>query len=106
MFSMDFSSSGDRLERSAAGETSEDGIDPDLARSLAEHLSDEMKQSVATKDHVETVVTRGVQGLRVEMTQQLQSLRVEVSDKLTLQFRWLLGWLAVVTVGILLDLLR
>jgi hypothetical protein len=61
---------------------------------------------LATKDHVDTVVTREVQGLRVEMTQQIQNLRVELSDKLTMQFRWLLGWLAVVTVGILLDLLR
>jgi hypothetical protein len=84
----------------------EDGVDPELARSLAEHLSDEIEQSVATKDHVETVVTREVQGLRVEMTQQLQSLRVELSDKLTMQFRWLLGWLAIVTLGIPLDLLR
>ena len=40
------------------------------------------------------------------MTQQLQTPRVELSDKLTMQFRWLLGWLAFVTVGILLDLLR
>jgi hypothetical protein len=84
----------------------EDGVDPDLARSLAEHLSDEIEQSVAAKDHLDTVVTREVQGLRVEMTQQIQNLRVELSDKLTMQFRWLLGWLAVVTVGILLDLLR
>jgi hypothetical protein len=84
----------------------EDGVDPELARSLVEHLSDEIEQSVATKDHVDTIVTREVQGLRVEMTQQLQSLRVELSDKLTMQFRWLLGWLAIVTVGILLDLLR
>ena len=51
-------------------------------------------------------MTREVQGWRVEMTQQLQTPRVELSDKLTMQFRWLLGWLAFVTVGILLDLLR
>jgi hypothetical protein len=84
----------------------EDGLDPTLARSLAEHLTDEIEQTVATNDHVDAVVTREVQGLRVEMTQQLQGLRVELSDKLTMQFRWLLGWLAVVTIGILLDLLR
>jgi hypothetical protein len=65
----------------------EDGVEPELARSLAEHLSAEIEQSVATRDHVETVVTRQVQGLRVEMTQQLQSLRVELSDQLTMQFR-------------------
>ena len=106
MFPVDRLLTGERLERGAAGETFADGIDPDLARSLAEHLSDEMKQCVATKDHVDIVVSREVQGLRVEMTQQLQSLRVELSDKLTMQFRWLLGWLAVVTVGILLDLLH
>jgi 2-phosphoglycerate kinase len=69
-----------RLARHLAG----NGVDPDLARSLAEHLSDEIEQSVATKDHVETVVTREVQGLRVEITQQIQSLRVELSDKLTM----------------------
>ncbi|MCC2662430.1 MAG: hypothetical protein K0S96_1045 [Geminicoccaceae bacterium] len=84
----------------------EDGFEPSLARSLAEHLTDRVEHSVATKDHVDSVVTREVQGLRVEMTQQIQSLRVELSDKLTMQFRWLLGWLAIVTVGILLDLLR
>jgi hypothetical protein len=60
----------------------------------------------ATNGDLETVVTREVQGLRVQMTRQIQSLRIELSDKLTRQFRWLLGWLAVVTVGILLDLLR
>jgi hypothetical protein len=97
---------GDLNAARLARHLAEDGIDPDLARSLAEHLSDEIELSVATKDHVETVVTREVQGLRVDMTQQLQNLRVELSDKLTMQFRWLLGWLAVVTVGILLDLLR
>ena len=52
------------------------------------------------------MVTREVQELRVEITEQIRNLRVELSDKLTMQFRWLLGWLAVVTVGILLDLLR
>jgi hypothetical protein len=50
-------------------------------------------------------VTREVQDLRVEMTQQLRSLRVELSDKLTL-FRWLFGWLAIVTVAILVYPLR
>jgi len=51
--------------------------------------------SAAMRDRVETVVTREVQGLRVETVQQLQSLRIELSDKLTAQFRWLLGWLAI-----------
>jgi hypothetical protein len=62
--------------------------------------------AAATNDDLNIVITREVQGLRVEMTQQIQNLRVELSDKLSMQFRWLLGWLAVVTVGILLDLLR
>jgi hypothetical protein len=84
----------------------DDGFEPNLARSLAEHLTCEIEHSVATKDHVDSVMTREVQGLRVEMIQQIQTLRVELSDKLTMQFRWLLGWLAVVTIGILLDLLR
>jgi hypothetical protein len=44
-----------------------------------------IEQSVATNDHVETVVTREVQGLRLEMIQELQNLRVELSDKLTMQ---------------------
>jgi len=65
-----------------------------------------MASSTATNADLETVVTREIQGLRVAITQQIRSLRVELSDKLTVQFRWLLGWLAVVTVGILLDLLR
>jgi hypothetical protein len=44
----------------------EDGVDPNLARSLAEHLTDEIEHSVATKDHVDTVVTREVQGRTAE----------------------------------------
>jgi hypothetical protein len=58
---------------------------------LRRRTSKEIELSGATKDHVETVVTREVQGLRVEMAQQLQNLRVELSDKLTMQFGWLLG---------------
>jgi hypothetical protein len=84
----------------------EDGIDPALARSLANILATRSSRAVAAKDQVESVVTREVQGLRVEMIQQLRSPRVELSDKLTIQFRWLLGWLAIGTVGILLDLVR
>jgi hypothetical protein len=45
----------------------EDGVDPKLAQSLAEHLADEIDRTVATKEHVEIVVTREVQQLRVEM---------------------------------------
>ena len=47
----------------------EDGVDPKLAQPLAEHLAEEIERTVATKEHVEMVVTREVQQLRVEMHQ-------------------------------------
>lgn len=72
---------------------------------LAEHLADEVENTVATRDYVEMVVTREAQNLRVEMHSFAQ-LNSELSNRLVTQFRWLLGWLAVVTVGILVDLLR
>ena len=125
-------------------------MDPKLAQSLAEHLSEEVEQTVATRDQVETIVTREVQNLRVEMHQSLAQLRSDVdtrltqfrsdvdtrltqinselnnrltqvnsdltnrmvqlsndvNNRLTSQFRWLLSWLALVSVGILVDLLR
>ena len=56
----------------------EDGVDPKLAQSLAEHLADEIDRTVATKEHVEMVVTREVQQLRVEMHEEFQ--RFEQSD--------------------------
>jgi hypothetical protein len=60
----------------------EDGVDPKLAQSLAEHLADEIDRTVATKEHVEMVVTREVQQLRVEMvvTREVQQLRVEMHE--------------------------
>ena len=60
------------------------------------------QHSRATEDHVDAVVTRETQGLRAEAVQQIQNLLSELSDEHTMQF----GWLAVVTIGILLDLLR
>jgi hypothetical protein len=51
----------------------EDGVEPKLAQSLAEHLADEIDRTVATKEHVEMVVTREVQQLRVEMHQEFQA---------------------------------
>jgi hypothetical protein len=107
-----------------------------LARnSLAEDLSDEIDRAVATKEHVELIVTREVQQLRVEMqamrseihrdlretsqdltnrminlneilTNRITALDQTLTNRLLTQFRWLLGWLAVVTVGIPVDLLR
>jgi len=50
----------------------EDGVEPKLAQSLAEHLADEIDRTVATKEHVELVVTREVQQLRVEMHEEFQ----------------------------------
>jgi hypothetical protein len=50
----------------------EDGVDPKIAQPLAEHLADEIDRTVATKEHVEMVVTREVQQLRVEMHQEFQ----------------------------------
>jgi hypothetical protein len=50
----------------------EDGVEPKLAQSLAEHLADELDRTVATKEHVEMVVTREVQGLRVEMHHEFE----------------------------------
>jgi len=48
-----------------ARELIQDGVDAKLARSLAEHLADELDRTVATREHVELVVTREVQQLRV-----------------------------------------
>ena len=53
----------------------EDGVEPKLAQSLAEHLADEIDRTVATKEHVEMVVTREVQQLRVEMHEEFPRVR-------------------------------
>ena len=60
----------------------EDGVEPKLAQSLAEHLADEIDRTVATKEHVETVVTREVQQLRVEMHEEFQRFDGRVTDRL------------------------
>ena len=60
----------------------EDGVDPKLAQSLAEHLADEIDQTVATKEHVEMVVTREVQQLRVEMHEEFQRFDARVTNRL------------------------
>ncbi len=60
----------------------EDGAEPKLAQSLDEHLTDEIDQTVATKEHVETVVTREVQQLRVEMHEEFQRFDTRITDRL------------------------
>jgi hypothetical protein len=60
----------------------EDGVEPKLAQSLAEHLADEIDRTVATKEHVEMVVTREVQQLRVEMHEEFQRFDTRVTDRL------------------------
>jgi hypothetical protein len=59
----------------------EDGVEPKLAQSLAEHLADEIDRTVATKDNVEVVVTREVQALRVEMHEEFQRFDSRVTDR-------------------------
>ena len=60
----------------------EDGVDPKLAQPLAEHLAEEIERTVATKEHVEMVVTREVQQLRVEMHQEFQRFDARITDRL------------------------
>jgi hypothetical protein len=78
----------------------QDGVDPKLAQPLAEHLAEEIERTVATKEHVEMVVTREVQQLRVEMhqefrrsnaeiTQRLDSFQAQMTQRLDSQSRWL-----------------
>jgi hypothetical protein len=71
----------------------EDGVDPKIAQPLAEHLAEEIERTVATKEHVElvvnSVVTREVQQLRVEMHQELRRFNPEITQRLDAQSRWL-----------------
>jgi hypothetical protein len=78
----------------------EDGVDPKIAQPLAEHLAEEIERTVATKEHVEMVVTREVQQLRVEMhqefrranaeiTQRLDNFQNQMTQRLDAQSRWL-----------------
>jgi hypothetical protein len=64
----------------------EDGVDPKLAQPLAQHLAEEIERTVATKEPVElvlnTVVTREVQQLRVEMHQECQRFDGRITDRL------------------------
>jgi DNA anti-recombination protein RmuC len=67
-----------RLARSLV----EDGVEPKLAQSLAEHLADEIDRTAATKEHVEMVVGREVQQLRVEMHEEFQRFDGRVTERL------------------------
>jgi len=67
-----------RLARSLV----EDGVEPKLAQSLAEHLADEIDRTVATNEHVEMVVSREVQQLRVEMHDGFQRFDARVTERL------------------------
>jgi hypothetical protein len=60
----------------------EDGVEPKLAQSLAEHLADEIDRTVATKERVEMVVTREVQQLRVEMHEEFQRFDARIAGRL------------------------
>jgi hypothetical protein len=60
----------------------EDGVEPTLAQSLAEHLADEIDRTVATKDHVEMVVTREVQQLRVAIHEEFQRFDARITNRL------------------------
>jgi hypothetical protein len=60
----------------------EDGVDPKIAQPLAEHLAEEIERTVATKEHVEMVVSREVQQLRGEMHQEFQRFDGRVTDRL------------------------
>jgi CRP-like cAMP-binding protein len=65
-----------------AGSLVEDGVEPKLAQSLAEHLADEIDRTVATKEQVEMVVNREVQQLRVEMHEEFQRFDGRVTQRL------------------------
>ena len=110
----------------------EDGVEPKLAQSLAEHLADEIERTVATKEHVElvvnSVVTREVQQLRVEMhqefqrfdtqitqrldgfqsriTQRLDGFQSQITQRLDSQMRWLMTSLIVLFLAMLGNIIK
>jgi DNA anti-recombination protein RmuC len=67
-----------RLARSLTA----DGVEPKLAQSLAEHLAEEIDRTVATREQVETVVSREVQQLRVEMHEEFQRFDGRITQRL------------------------
>ena len=95
----------------------EDGVEPTLAQSLAEHLADEIDRTVATKDHVEMVVTREVQQLRVAMheefqrfgariTNRLDAFQDQITQRLDSHSRWLSTPLSVLFLAMLGNILK
>jgi hypothetical protein len=95
----------------------EDGVDPKIAQPLAEHLADEIDRTVATKEHVEMVVTREVQQLRVEMhqefqrfdarlTQRLDGFQSQVTQRLDSQMRWLITSFMVLFLAMLGNIVK
>ena len=95
----------------------QDGVDPKLAQPLAEHLAEEIERTVATKEHVEMVVTREVQQLRVEMhqefrrsnaemTQRLDGFQSQVTQRLDSQTRWLMTSMIVLFLAMLGNILK
>ena len=99
----------------------EDGVDPKIAQPLAEHLAEEIERTVATKEHVElvvnTVVTREVQQLRVEMhqefrrfhaemTQRLDTFQGQVTQRLDSQMRWMMTSMIVLFLAMLGNIVK
>jgi hypothetical protein len=95
----------------------EDGIDPKIGQPLAERRADEIDRTVATKEHVEMVVTREVQQLRVEMhqefqqfdariTQRLDGFQNQITQRLDSQMRWLMTSFIVLFLAVLGNIIK
>ena len=95
----------------------QDGWPPEQARSLSEHLADEIESTVATKDHVELVVSREAQQLRVEMheefsrfetrlTTRLDAFQQHISQRLDSQGRWVVTSLIVLFLAMLGNIIK
>jgi hypothetical protein len=84
----------------------EDGVDPKIAQPLAEHLAEEIERTVATKEHVEMVVSREVQQLRVEMHQELRRFNAEITQRLDAQSRWLVTSTIVLFLAMLGNIIK
>jgi hypothetical protein len=95
----------------------EDGVDPKIAQPLAEHLAEEIDRTVATKEHVEMVMTREVQQLRVEMhqefqsfdariTQRLDGFQNQITQRLDSQMRWLMASLIVLFLAMMGNIIK
>ena len=84
----------------------EDGVDPKIAQPLAEHLAEEIERTVATKEHVEVIVTREVQQLRVEMHQEFRRANAEVTQRLDSHSRWLMTSMIVLFLAMLGNIVK